>query len=114
MGIWEDSVWRLILQVRFGLLVVSFFKKIKLIYSKIFTDGSKIKESHSSWAVIYNEQKKITTIWKLPRNAQILEAELYAIKQGLKYMEVDNLTNSVIFTDSLSSILILQNLKPNN
>lgn len=40
-------------------------------------------------AAIYNKQKKITTIWKLLRNAQILKAKLNAIKQGLKYIDCD-------------------------
>lgn len=47
---------------------------------KIFKDGSKIKEPFSTLAAFYIKQKKITTIWKLSRNTQILEAELCAIK----------------------------------
>lgn len=99
-----------VLKTQFKMLINTIYNK----HTKIFTNGCKIKEPQSTSAAIYIEQKKITALWKLPRNTQIFEAELYAIKQSLKYIEVNNLTNSVIFTDSLSSMLILQNNKPSN
>lgn len=86
-----------IIRTQLKMLISTKYKNL----IKIFTDGSKIKEPHSTSAAIYIEQKKITTIRKLLRNTKFLETELYAIKQSLEYIEVNNLTNSVIFSDSL-------------
>lgn len=70
-----------------------------------------MEEPQSTSAVIYIEQKNLTTVWKLQKNAKFIEVKLYAIKQGLKYIELNKLINTAIFTDSLPSILILQNRK---
>nr|XP_027211427.1 uncharacterized protein LOC113804734 [Penaeus vannamei] len=83
-------------------------------YTKIFTDGSKIKEPESTSAAIFIQDKEITTIWKLPANIEITHAELYAIKQGLNYIINNNLNKTVILTDSQSSLQLLQNRKPLN
>lgn len=57
-----------------------------------------MKEPQSSTTAIFIEQKKITIILKLSRNIQITEAELYAKKQGLKYIKVYKQTNMVIYS----------------
>jgi len=46
-------------------------------YQKIYTDGSKIKEPVSTTAAIYIQNKNITTLWKLPNNTEIIEAEVF-------------------------------------
>jgi len=81
-------------------------------YNRIFTDGSKIKEPESTSAAIFIQNKNITTIWKLPHRIEITHAELFAIKQGLVYITNNNLTHTVILTDSQSSLQLIQNPKP--
>lgn len=82
-------------------------------YKKLFTDGSKINNDSTS-AAIYIQDNNITTIWKLPNNTEIIEAELFAIKQGLKYIQNNKLSKSVIFTDSKSALQLISNPKPKN
>ncbi|XP_042888110.1 uncharacterized protein LOC122263640 [Penaeus japonicus] len=81
-------------------------------HQKIFTDGSMLKEKNSTSAAIYIAEKNITTIWKLPNHTQIIEAELFAIRQGLKYIIENKLTKTVILTDSKSAIQLIANPKP--
>jgi len=80
----------------------------------MFTDGSKLKEPESTSAAIFIQNKNITTIWKLPPRIEITCAELFAIKQGLVYITNNNLTHTVILTDSQSSLQLIQNPKPQN
>lgn len=82
-------------------------------YKKLFTDGSKINNDSTS-AAIYIQDNNITTIWKLPNNTEIIEAELFAIKQGLKYIQNNKLSKSVLFTDSKSALQLISNPKPKN
>lgn len=81
-------------------------------HKKIFTDGSKIQCPNSTSAAVYVKDYNLTTIWTLPSATEILEAELYAIKQGLTYIHNNKIKETVIFTDSKSALLLLQNQKP--
>ncbi|XP_063615580.1 uncharacterized protein LOC134788675 [Penaeus indicus] len=58
-------------------------------------DGSKVKEPESVSAAIYVQNANITTIWKLTKNINITEAELFAIKQGLQYIQNNKISNSI-------------------
>ncbi|XP_047491583.1 uncharacterized protein LOC125040863 [Penaeus chinensis] len=93
-----------------------FFKLENTRYlnnKKIFTDGSKLSTNSTS-AAIYIQDKNITTIWKLPDETEIIEAELFAIKQGITYIQNNRLVTSVIFSDSKSALQLISNLKPKN
>lgn len=76
---------------------------------KIFTDGSKTKEPNSFSAAIFIQNTNITTIWKLSKYINIREAELFAINQGLRYVQNNRLNDSVIFTDSPSALQLITN-----
>ena len=76
-------------------------------FSRCFTDGSKTQEGVS--AAVYMEEENISLSWRLKNKHSIIIAELYAIYRCLLYRSRNSLSNFVIFTDSLSSILLLQN-----
>ena len=73
--------------------------------SRCFSDGSKTQEGVS--AAVYMEEENISLSWRLKNKHSIIIAELYAIYRCLLYRSRNSLSNFVIFTDSLSSILLL-------
>ena len=87
-------------------------------YREIYTDGSKIdypdgEESVSAGLVIFHESGKFYKNWKLPSQLSIVSAEMYAIYQALNFVELKVTDKkTVIYTDSLSSLMILLNSKP--
>ncbi|XP_037774597.1 uncharacterized protein LOC119571289 [Penaeus monodon] len=101
---------QIIIQKQFQELININYKD----FNRIFTDGSKINEPDSTSAAIYIQNKNITTIWKLPPKIEITHAELFAIKQGLKYVINNKLTKTIILTDSQSSLQLIKNPKPLN
>lgn len=60
-------------------------------------------------AAINIQNTNITTIWKLSKYINIREAELFAINQGLRYVQNNRLNDSVIFTDSPSALQLITN-----
>ena len=78
-------------------------------YVQIFTDGSK---STTTTAAFVIPSLSIENSYKLPDNASVLSSEILAIYAALIYL-VSNpqIMNSVIFTDSFSSIALLRNDK---
>lgn len=71
-------------------------------YNKIFTDGSKDKEG--SGASFYDYAQKIAVKFQIDSNVCIMDAELIAIAEALSYIESTDHINTVILTDSKSSL----------
>ena len=89
---------------------------------EIYTDGSKIFSPEVSCSagmvIIFGENTHMRN-FKLPHEMEIMGCELYAIKQALLYIleevfDENNITNVVIYTDSLSSIQTIKNPCPRN
>ncbi|KAF2348161.1 Ribonuclease H domain, partial [Trinorchestia longiramus] len=84
-------------------------------YKAIFTDRSRITEPNcSSSAAVVVPSKRVTLNWKLCSQKQVIECELHAIHEALSWIS-ENSDHSdiyVIFTDSLSSLYLIYNTKP--
>ena len=78
-------------------------------YIKIYTDGSKIQnESEKSvGSDSYNDEIKNVTCWKLNSEHSVIASELFAIYKTLCNIN-DYTKNYVIFTDSLSSLQLIE------
>ena len=72
---------------------------------KIYTDGSKTSQGVGAAYIAENTTRK----FPLPKETSILSAELYALEMAV--MEISNRAEGdyVIFSDSLSSLRMLQN-----
>ena len=78
-------------------------------FVKIYTDGTK-QSNGSVGAAIFVDDISATFSWRLDSNHSILSAELFAIFQGISFASQHfKNQNIVIFTDSLSSLLGIQN-----
>ena len=69
-------------------------------YTAIYTDGSKTQNGVGAAAISQGQVKTIS----LPREANILSAELYAIKMANDFIPLANSSKFVIFSDSRSAI----------
>jgi len=78
----------------------------------VYTDGSKTDDTVSA-AVVFPD-RQLTYNYKLPPVNCILFAELFAISKAIEYTKTNNITKFVIFTDSLSSIMLLAGRKHNS
>lgn len=75
----------------------------------VFTDGSMRETPNKSVASgIYHVGKKLAAAWKIHPEHTVLAAELFAILNALKYVETNTEKNWVIFSDSLTSLQIIQ------
>lgn len=74
-------------------------------HTEIYTDGSKSQHCTASAYVI--PSKTYNFYMELENNASILTAELLAIDQALEFCIKNQSTKYVIYTDSLSSLLLL-------
>lgn len=101
--------------------IINAFNHIRLEnyqgYTEIYCDGSLIKNPPSTTAamiLMHCNNTMIEQSWKLKPHCSIFTAELFAISQSLKYAinNINNVTGLVIFSDSQSSILSLQQRKP--
>ena len=79
-------------------------------YEIIYTDGSKQEQGVGAAAVIKGVKRKVS----LPRIANILTAELKAIKLGLDIIGSTPHTKYVIATNSLSSITRIESKREEN
>ena len=81
-------------------------------FTKIFTDGSKDTKSNIAGAgiVVFNKQNEIQdqVTLKFNNSVSIFTCELYAIDRACAYAHNTNKTQTVICTDSLSSIQSIQ------
>ena len=79
----------------------------------IYTDGSKITNSQSvGSACVVNDLESYSTK-SLTKNASIFTAECIALNQAIEHALTTPNKNAIIFTDSLSAITSLINLKIN-
>ena len=105
--------------------IVTLFQYLKYEvynnYLEIYTDGSKVYHPHDSTGaafVICANRFNIVQKFKLSPLHSILAAELVAIFKALEYIKNSYSTITekglVIYTDSLSGVSLLKNLKLNN
>lgn len=84
-------------------------------YPQIFTDGSKMEMGTSAaFTVYYGGNFIIDKTIKLHINNSIYQAELQAILSALKWLTSTSFSFATIYTDSLSSVFILQQVFPSN
>ena len=74
-------------------------------FQHLYTDGS--KNTYSTGCALVHENNFIPC--PLPPQFSVLSAELYAIKLALSYINELHLGDTVIFSDSLSALLSIQN-----
>ncbi|KAF2352052.1 Ribonuclease H domain [Trinorchestia longiramus] len=86
-------------------------------YTHILTDGSCIVEpTCSSSAAVVIPSRGATINFKLRPQIHIMECELIAINEALQWILLNNCQKEkyVIFSDSLSSLYLVQNTRPKN
>ncbi|KAF2350072.1 Ribonuclease H domain [Trinorchestia longiramus] len=86
-------------------------------YTHIFTDGSCIVEpTCSASAAVVISSRGVTINFKLRPQIHIMECELIAINEALQWILLNNCQEDkyVIFSDSLSSLHLIQNTRPKN
>jgi ribonuclease HI len=71
----------------------------------IFTDASKISESQDVGVGIFHKQYEIVQKIKLPPEATVFTGECFGVYKAIDYVILMKLKNTVIFTDSKSSLL---------
>jgi ribonuclease HI len=84
-------------------------------HTAIFTDGSHVSSpSHSTSAAVAIPSRGVLLNWKLCPDVQVIESELFAIREGLSWSQTNLLQseNVVIFTDSQSSICMIRDRQP--
>lgn len=79
-------------------------------YQKIYTDGSRIVEPSISVAcAIYLPHLEQVQCWKLDPEHSIVFAELFALYQALRFIEISSSLNDwIIFSDSLCSLFMIR------
>ena len=85
-----------------------------LTHTAIYTDGSQIKTpTPSTSAALFIPSKGVLLSWKLRPEVEVIESELFAIREALHWSQ-NNLTTEkiVIFTDSQASIHLIKNRQP--
>lgn len=78
-------------------------------YVHIYTDGSKDEVNVSTGLVV--PQNNISKGFKLHPGCTILFAELYGIQKAFDWIKMNEIRKSVIFTDSMSSIMLIKSRK---
>ena len=82
-------------------------------FSKIYTDGSK-QNNETVGSAIYVDDISSTFSWKLNSQHTIVTAELFAIYQAINFAHKNlKKQNIVIFSDSLSALLMIKNYQQN-
>ena len=71
-------------------------------YHSVFTDGSKTDDKVTSAAVFTHTHKLLTR--RLPANASVYSAELYAILLALQHIPKTRYHSHIVFSDSMSSL----------
>lgn len=89
---------------------IKYFNQIIIKYpaptwNYIYTDGSKSAGERVGCAFVHNG---IKFLYPLLEHTSIFTAELFAIYQSLIYIKESNIPNTIIFTDSLSSLSAIQ------
>lgn len=95
---------KIITQDTFKLYLEKFYPQ----YIEVYTDGSKKNDPDVSVASgIYIPNLDFVACWKLNPEHTVVGAELFAIYKSLQFIEKNLPNNCVVFTDSLSSLLLL-------
>ena len=79
-------------------------------YAAIYRDGSRLQIESSTLCAIYVPKDNLVTSYKLSPQHSVLGAELYAIYKSLEYIKHNIARNAVLFTDSMTSVLLIGNL----
>jgi ribonuclease HI len=81
-------------------------------YNLLFRCGSKVNKNSgcSAASAMYVTSNKITVCWKLRAEHSVLSTELYALWQALIYVKINNYNDTIIFTDSLSSLQLIESV----
>ena len=89
---------------------LSHFKKLLSTHTAFYTDGSKADPGYYVGLAIYSPPPdNFKFLARISSLASIFSAEALAIQLTLEYIASSNLRKSVIFTDSLSTIQVLDN-----
>jgi len=93
-----------------SILKQSFYQLLSVYtgYTQIYTDGS--KEGSSVAAAMVLRHNMVMTA-RLPDNSSIYSAESHAILMALEFIERDDSSQFVIFSDSLSVLQAINNAK---
>ena len=79
----------------------------------IYTDGSRLPNLPSVGAATYVPSRNLATAWRLPAETSILTAELFAIREGLKYaVSLASPCPIALFTDSLTALQLIHSHRP--
>ena len=80
----------------------------------IYTDGSKAPDpvSPTTASAVYVPSTKRCTTWRLPAHADVVTAELFAIYRACVVADDAGQLNTVVYTDSRSSLLLILSHKP--
>jgi ribonuclease HI len=82
------------------------FRAANTSASFFFTDGSKSDDAVGAAFQGMSEEKS----FRLPKDASIFTAELFAILQVLRYIKHKKIMSSVICSDSKSALQAIQNV----
>ena len=82
-------------------------------FQSIYTDGSKTSPVQSVACAIYTPHNNMFYCWKLHNQHSVLGAELFAIDKALQYIQENTqTTNTIILTDSKTSLQLILNHNP--
>jgi ribonuclease HI len=86
-------------------------------FLEIYTDGSRLTDPETSCAAAVVVKLVDTTVmlnWRLPPQTTIMGCELFAVSKALDYVKenVHYAARLVIYSDSLSGIMLLQSYSP--
>jgi ribonuclease HI len=78
---------------------------------EVYTDGSVCESTKTASCAFHIPKKKESEAWLLKNSTNSFNAELYAIRQALYYLNKYEMDSATIFTDSKSSIQAISNFK---
>ena len=81
-------------------------------YSSIFTDGSSCEVNKSTAAAMFIKDTGKCEVWRLPKDTEITNAELFAIMKACSHALASKDKKMVIYTDSLSALQLLISSNP--
>ncbi|KAJ8726286.1 hypothetical protein PYW07_000984 [Mythimna separata] len=73
-----------------------------------YTDASKLSESGGTGVAVYFQNSRIALLFQCPPEASVFTGECIGILEAIHYIKSHQITRSVIFSDSLSSIQALK------
>ncbi len=84
-------------------------------HTAIYTDGSQVKTPvPSTSAALFIPSKGVLLSWKLRPEVEVIESELFAIREALSWSQTNLLVREkiVIYTDSQASVHLIKNRQP--